>query len=909
MGLVDRRDETQGIPDMGTVATVNTFVPRGETRISMVERPVSGREAMPPPPPPLVPQNSLNGLQQQCKGAPIGEVRKLINEGLNSASAVITSEIKNQRSVVVGRVHEVKALMCKFFCFTVLLKAVLAILAVIILADVFELPAADGFIVYDCDSTNVTLMALDLYEPAECMEKRNHFRKPETAELMLLQTTKTTIVQAKTCNLIISKFVSGCGFDGIAYNPRDLVFRKSIRMSEEECLKAHARGIFDVERHFSIDLSAGMAGPPAATFPAKWKGESNYVFRRTFMRHGHAKGSYCKGATFNAEGELFKNSYMQLAVEFTMTTVEGLHHRANSDLVFGTLGLKGKYLKGVIYDAQVGTVVWHIDDPTCTNTLSKVYEGEAHVQKYIGPEANLAMIPAKSIVLINNTETHQYAAVKITDKHVICGFTCFKTHLHEFIVCPSGLGNAALSQLVFQPQSQVLPSEVSMKISYAAFQLGSQLVDTFRVVESQICERERASKINDLQALSGSQNQHAVLEHFNPGTQVEVVGGTAYLRQCPQVEARWYGGMKNCTQEIPVEIPDGNGTKIRFADPLSFIVKRYPSVIPCSSITPPRFRIQGSWFCLYPALLPCDAPRKLNITSNGLYFEPFDQGIGQSIYTPEMIRQHQALMDTLATRKSLLTNVAADAVEHNRQRDDGSLILIPDAQYLHSAQKEMFEYYSPVMYWLGELCGSWFRILCILFFVTLLLKILIGCLVRMLHTYERYGCGIEVVMAIWGTLYMVITGSWRAFQVGWRAATADLEVRDPYLRRAEMANNRAGRARQPRERLAWLQGIRWSRLRRRRDNDDDDDEPYEGGFVSDAQDERTNKNDLTKEASIPAPVFVGPLSRDHSPPEYSASAQHSVVDPGEQNNDAANGYATIGGRAYSVSVSRSTRDK
>ena len=97
----------------------------------------------------------------------------------------------------------------------------------------------------------------------------------------------------------------------------------------------------------------------------------------------------------------------------------------------------------------------------------------------------------------------------------------------------------------------------------------------------------------------------------------------------------WYLGWVNCTNEIPVMYKD----KEMYADPISYILKLAGTVIRCNDVAPPRYLIQGMWYCAYPALRECHAPGELPIVSLGIGNVPPPTGLGRSIYTEQQLNE------------------------------------------------------------------------------------------------------------------------------------------------------------------------------------------------------------------------------------------------------------------------------
>ena len=64
-------------------------------------------------------------------------------------------------------------------------------------------------------------------------------------------------------------------------------------------------------------------------------------------------------------------------------------------------------------------------------------------------------------------------------------------------------------------------------------------------------------------------------------------GNAAYISRCPAIDVA-RADFENCTQEVPVSV---NGS-LRFADPFTWILQDFPTIVPCSALMPVRWKIE-----------------------------------------------------------------------------------------------------------------------------------------------------------------------------------------------------------------------------------------------------------------------------------------------------------------------------
>ncbi len=65
----------------------------------------------------------------------------------------------------------------------------------------------------------------------------------------------------------------------------------------------------------------------------------------------------------------------------------------------------------------------------------------------------------------------------------------------------------------------------------------------------------------------------------------------------------------NCTNEILAIL---NGTNV-FVNPISFVIKAAVAPVGCNDVAPPRWRLNGRWYCAFPEIRDCAEPGKISM--------------------------------------------------------------------------------------------------------------------------------------------------------------------------------------------------------------------------------------------------------------------------------------------------------
>ena len=376
-----------------------------------------------------------------------------------------------------------------------------------------------------------------------------------------------------------------------------------------------------------------------------------------------------------------------------------------------------------------------------------------------------------SIILVQSNETGQFAGLVLKNVVTLCRVRCFDTQVRGLFVCPFREGDEPLPRRSFKNYFSPGRVDLQTQLGYLHTTTNLATAERFALVQSDLCRAARRTLFNKLQAISGAHNIYALLDIYGPGHMVYQAGASAYVTKCVKTEVT-RAEYRNCTHEIPVL----HHNRTMFADPLTLILNEFPTVIPCSDIMPPRWRMGGVWYCSHPRVLPCESPSQLNLTVTT--YKPLHQfttGLGKGIYSAEQLQRHQEFQLAQMSRRPVLAKITNAATTGGHGSYLGSPISEMDIKQLSF---DIAYHLFPVIYYLGE---AW-KYVSTFLLIALCLKILGGAIIRSFITYRRRGCGRWVVFAAWETLFIVITTPWRLMTQTAAAMTAPLEengVNDP----------------------------------------------------------------------------------------------------------------------------------
>ncbi len=134
-------------------------------------------------------------------------------------------------------------------------------------------------------------------------------------------------------------------------------------------------------------------------------------------------------------------------------------------------------------------------------------------------------------------------------------------------------------------------------------------------------------------------------------------GATVYVTRCQAAEVlpRTH---TNCTNEIPAIL---NGTNV-FVDPISFVIKAAAVPVRCNDVAPPRWRLNGRWYCAFPEIRDCAEPGKIPMKPIAIDdVKVMDLGLGRSIYSPEQLEEFARFQESQRTGRAFLAESAERA--------------------------------------------------------------------------------------------------------------------------------------------------------------------------------------------------------------------------------------------------------
>ena len=589
-----------------------------------------------------------------------------------------------------------------------------------------QAPSCSTMMAHLCSEEDTRYLTLDLMEAARCPDSDAVFEDPIQVEVELLQTDDTTQVTGHQCHVVYTKQITRCGSHGWTFATRFAAWQKYVETTPEECRRAIETGVIKVN-HADYTIEKGK--------------------RMKFHEYTHGRwtdNDNCEVETFHSENRLWVSSVEEFILEIHVREIRGIANLETGRVVFSN-GLHARYHDGILRDGYEGVIIWDTQELNCTERLSLVYKGTAELRRHSEREGNDG-----AIIMIANNGTGQYAGFALKGKpESVCGSWCTETQVDGMSIC---LLDADPKKRAYMRNFQhtFKQGDVGQQAQegYLHVTTNLRMFRRFDLVYKDVCEVDRRLIHTQLNALANG-DKYVLRHRFGTGHFSTATGTAVVIGSCPVVEVPRIP-YPNCTLEIPVEI----NNRTMFADPFNFILQTYPTVLPCSPVTPIHWNIGGEWFCLSTSAdpYPCATPGRLSSSTTPFRGEDFTVGMGESIFTAVQRALQMQWLEVVFARGAVGQRDVNTETNDGRARTgrfQGPL----DSDDISSLTRTIGGLISP-WYWLFGDGAGW---IVGIFLTVLITKAIADCIVRAAFLFKTRGFGWWMLTALWASAFMLLT--------------------------------------------------------------------------------------------------------------------------------------------------------
>ena len=621
-----------------------------------------------------------------------------------------------------------------------------------------EAKASQHFSVYDCEDPRTRFKSLDLTTTEACPDPSTDYQEKYVSRVMILQTDAKTLVEVYACQAYFDKEITVCGKLHADYGSERVAIHERVTISAGQCREWMETKIFNTD-------SQSMGGPSQIINLV----EGEWVHKDYFSHGDRGEHGRCKWDSWYYKGKQHTKSYEITSIKARIRKITGVIN-VETNTMSVTNGLHVNFADGTVLDGVEGTMVWEKDVANCSEGISLLYDGPVDIyqlDKKISEKKKKDPM-AGAIVVMENLEEKQTGAFIVKAQKANCLPQCHVTHIPGLLICFDP--HRIKDRFVYKPGERQDIKTVMAAVTHTRVTGSFDTGKKFSQIQSQLCDVSLEGKLHQLSDIAGNSNAYALRKLVIPGVGTRgrkyIPGGAAgYVASCPEANATLYQ-FGNCTLQIPILLTHQlgpNATKeVFFADPITMVVQRFPTVVPCSKGLPIRWLIQDTWFCSSPSITKCDAPIRvgtdLDMAGMGPTKDEFDV-MGGILYSNVQQSQNEAFQRSLDYRDPIVQNIINNMAKGATLDSHGNMHFgTPfDADQIDDIAFRVTGKVFFMFAWIGR----YYTVVIGALFFGAVLKLIVGVGLRFYFMYRKKGCGIWLITALWHTAFLVFGMPWK----------------------------------------------------------------------------------------------------------------------------------------------------
>ena len=358
-----------------------------------------------------------------------------------------------------------------------------------------QIPPTGAVTAFDCKHQNTTHIMIDLTDVSPCPEPEKDYEPPQDQHVELIQTTSRLPISGYQCNIVRTKVVQRCGHISTNYGSHYPEWERRIRVNPEWCQKAYHSGKLFI--------------PEAGVIPVKQEEPTQY----NYFSHGSLdENGNCQHETFTTRGIKYWKSLESVILNIRINRIQGEQDTVGG-MVYFKNGLRAPVQNKYLHDELEGTITWEPQEPLCDETVSGVHSGYAKVRKRKEHEGF-----QNSLVIVEDHHAKRYGGLVVREPVRICREKCYRTQVKDLNICFTRPDRE--NSFTFRPSFDPTRSSLQTQVAYLHMTTNLGLRSKFSIVNQEICELDRRTRLNQLRDISGANNPHALLDLYGPGHRI-----------------------------------------------------------------------------------------------------------------------------------------------------------------------------------------------------------------------------------------------------------------------------------------------------------------------------------------------------------------------------------------------------
>ena len=455
---------------------------------------------------------------------------------------------------------------------------------------------SEGITAYNCTHGSVTSAEFSLLPNEPCPDFRmTHVYNEDYVPIQLLQKKEFSDIHGYSAKVVRTLHIYRC--DG--YTVTNAYHQRVLELDRTAVMKMYSH------RLWKDDLLAEIGASPIGVI---YNGKSHKIRN---LKGWTNSDNDCGGKDFTLYGNDYTDSILQgtyelLLYDGTMTV------DLENNLVRTFTGTTCEYSKGHCIDYVYGDIYWDREehDPKACNqdTYLVLYEGKGVVRTY----RKTAITETTRVVTVTD-DSAAFSLIQ-TEKLLLCNQVAYRTEHPKLFILEIQHNLRFFQTKQLHSLDLDLNAYRDSKFIHLERHMGKSIKDLNANVMNKLCNLQ-AQIISNLQSLAYTDAmEFAFSWKKKPGHSALVRGEVVHIVDCIPVQVKIHT-ISYCTHELPVVYLN----ETLYMHPRSHVLSRYTETVPCTSLYPVKYRLQGSWYTLGPNLVASHPPdilrTKLNFTS------------------------------------------------------------------------------------------------------------------------------------------------------------------------------------------------------------------------------------------------------------------------------------------------------
>lgn len=583
------------------------------------------------------------------------------------------------------------------------------------------LQLAQSLIAYDCNGEHLNVTTISLVNIGEC-DLEIPTTQEEDRHIQLLQLSDYEVTDIIQCRIEIVRNIYYCGMHSHMSAVENGYNEYLHDVSAQSCRRLHEEGTI------TLGNGAFLTGLKV-----------NSTDTRTFMLAGSLKqDGTCAGSQYSDPYGSWTNVVVQGLARITLKSGTAAV-KVDSNQIRLRSGTTCTLHTGFCIDYEDGHTFW---SPMPTNAChfnqyQVLYEGLATYVK------NTQVTPYTPEIYSLTTKEITFALAK-TGETKLCGYTLLRTEHPKLFILESEKDNSFATPKPISVENLDIFAYMNSKFVYVEKHVKTQMTTLYHNIISQKCELEKQVLKNALSIAALMPDVFAWSIMKGPGYMAITAGEVVHIVKCIPIQVK-VRHTETCYEELPVLLQNQSA----FMTPKTRILKQHGSPRDCSNILPVMYRIDDTWHRFSPLAIEAKPPQELHPLTQPTWKYTSPSALATSgIYTETDINKLREHLMFPTEKAAILNTLARGVTGYAIPPNSISLTHLLDEEALKTIAKSTLNHMWDGLITFGSISAAFIAII----IIYRIIKTIIDTIIHGYQLHEAYGCGPQLVGALWTSL-------------------------------------------------------------------------------------------------------------------------------------------------------------